>query len=427
METGDWLSLLAVLGLLVLSGFFSGSETALTAASEARIHALAAKGDKRAQRVEKMTREKDRLIGAILLGNNLANILASALATSALIALAGEAGVVYATLAMTTLVVIFAEVAPKVYAISHADRAALAVARPIAVVVALFAPVVSLVRYIVNGMFRLVGVRIGGQGDQAEMEEELRGAIELHGRHGDENEDERLMLRSILDLGDVTVGEIMIHRRNVEMLDIAAPPADVVARAQHSPFTRLPLYREENDQIVGVLHVKALFRALRERDGDPATLDFAALAADPWFIPDATTLLDQLKAFRQRREHFALVVDEYGDLQGAVTLEDILEEIVGEIDDEHDQPVRGCAPQSDGSFLVDGWVTIRDLNRRFDWRLPDDDASTIAGLVLHEARRIPDVGQDFVFHDFRFRVLRKRRNQITLMRMTPMSADAPAE
>lgn len=426
METGDLLTLLGVLGLLMLSGFFSGSETALTAASQARIHRLAEGGNKRAQRVERLQKDKDRLIGAILLGNNMVNILASALTTSVLIALVGDEGVVYATLVMTLLVLIFAEVAPKTYAIHHAEKMALRVSGPIALVITLFAPVVTFVRAVVRGMFRVLRIQIGGPEDQAELEEELRGAIELHGRHGEEERDERLMMRSILDLGDVAVSEIMIHRGNVELLDVTQESAHVVNQAQESPYTRLPLYKGSADELVGVLHVKALFRALREQEGDPEKIDFAALAADPWFIPDTTTLLDQLKAFRARREHFALVVDEYGTWLGVVTLEDILEEIVGEIDDEHDQPVRGCAPQSDGSFLVDGWVTIRDLNRRFDWRLPDDDASTIAGLVLHEARLIPDVGQEFVFHDFRFRVLRRRRNQIALLRLTPMRAPVPA-
>ena len=423
MMLAEALTLGAVVCLLLLSAFFSGSETALTAANPGRVHSLAARGDKRAKRVEKLQSDKDRLIGGVLLGNNLVNILASALATSALISLFGETGVVYATLVMTMLVLIFSEVMPKTYAIHHAEKMALVVSGPIQVVIGVFAPIVTAVRAIVRGVFRILKVEIGSGADAAEREEALRGAIELHGG-GEEARDERDMLRSILDLDDVAVSEIMTHRRDVEMLDVAAPSGEVVAQAQASNFTRLPLFRGEADDIVGVLHVKALFRAVRDCGDDMATLNVAGLAADPWFIPDTTTLLDQLKAFRARREHFALVVDEYGAWQGVVTLEDILEEIVGEIDDEHDTPVRGVAPQPDGAFLIDGPVTIRDLNRRFDWALPDDEASTIAGLVLHEARRIPDVGQEFVFHGFQFRVLRKQRNQMTLLRVVPPPADA---
>ncbi|MEM6491828.1 MAG: transporter associated domain-containing protein, partial [Pseudomonadota bacterium] len=311
----------------------------------------------------------------------------------------------------------------KTYAIYHAEKMSLAVALPIQIVIAIFAPIVHAVRAIVRGVFRLLRIEIGSGVDAAEREEALRGAIEMHSAD-EEARDEREMLRSILELDDVAVSEIMTHRRDVEMLDANDAPEEVIAQAQASNFTRLPLFRSEAEDIAGVLHVKALFRAVRDCGDDLSRLNAADLAAEPWFIPDSTKLLDQLKAFRARREHFALVVDEYGAWLGVVTLEDILEEIVGEIDDEHDEPVRGVAPQPDGAFLIDGPVTIRDLNRRFGWSLPDEAASTIAGLVLHEARRIPDVGQEFVFHGFHFRVLRKRRNQLTLLRVVPPSAEA---
>lgn len=405
--------------LIVLSAFFSGSETALTATSHARLSQLARKGSTRAATVVSLKRRSESLIGAILIGNNIANIFASALATSALIALFGESGVALATIGMTILVVIFAEVLPKTYAINNADRMALAVAPLIQALVFVLTPFTWATRTIVRGTLRLFGVSVEAGLGHDEREEELRGLIEMHAGGGEEVEHERAMLRSILDLADVDVSEIMTHRRNVRMIDARAPIDGLLEQVLESPFTRLPLYVDDTDNIVGVLHVKALLRAIRTHGGAaPDDLDVIAIGNDPWFIPDTTTLLDQLQAFRERREHFAVVVDEYGSVMGVVTLEDILEEIVGDILDEHDVAVPGVRQQPDGSYVVNGTVTIRDLNREFEWNLPDEEAATIAGLVLHEARRIPEIGQEFAFHGLRFRILRRQRNQITLLRMT---------
>jgi len=418
-----WLSALAILVLLLLSAFFSGSETALTAASRPRMHQLENEGSSRARLVNRLREDKERLIGALLLGNNTVNILASALATSVLIRLFGDTGVAYATVGMTVLVVVFSEVMPKTYAINHADRTALAVARPVRAVVRVLAPITAAVAWLVARLMRLFGsdIRTVSVGSSAE---ELRGAIELHrgeepAQEEEEARHERAMLRSILDLAEVSVAEIMTHRRTLVTVDAGQPPAQIVDGVLASPYTRLPLWKDEPDNIVGVLHAKALLREVRAQGGRLDTLDVVALAAQPWFIPDTTTLLDQLQAFRERREHFALVVDEYGTLMGVVTLEDILEEIVGDISDELDVQVAGVRPQPNGSYVIDGWVTIRDLNREFEWRLPDEQASTIAGLVLYEARMIPEVGQVFTFYGFRFEILRRQRHQITAVRVTP--------
>ena len=414
-----WLNLAAIVGLLLLSAFFSGSETAFTAASRARMHQLAKKGSKPAQTVNKLRAQSERLIGAILIGNNMVNILAASLTTSIMITLFGSEGVALATLVMTAVIVVFSEVMPKTYALNNADRLALLVAPVIRLVVLLFSPVSRTVQLLVRGIFRLFGAPVTGDLGSDASEEELRGAIELHQGEEGEGHHERAMLHSVLDLGDVEVGEIMTHRKNVVMVDADLPPDDIIDQVLNSPYTRIPLWREDQDNIIGVLHAKALLRELRGQGGDMKGIDMAALASPPWFIPDTTTLLDQLQAFRKRREHFALVIDEYGTLMGIVTLEDILEEIVGEISDEHDVAVVGVRAQPDGSFLVDGTVTLRDLNREFDWDLPDEEASTIAGLVLQESRQIPEVGQVFTFYGFRFDILRKQRHQITLMRVTP--------
>ena len=417
------LVLIAILLLLVASAFFSGSETALTGASRARIHTMEQQGDLRARRVARLWDRRERVIGALLVGNNLVNISASTLSASLFIAWFGPAGIIYATIAMTVLVVLFSEVMPKTYAIHHADTLALWVARPVSWLVTALAPVTRAADGLVKTIMRLFGISFDqSTAEQVERaEEELRGAIDLHARP--EEPAERAMLRSILDLAEVEVGEIMTHRRDTVAIDADLPAAEIMRQVLDSPYTRVPLWRGNPDNIVGVLHAKRLLRALQAAGAETDRLDVMSVAQSPWFIPDSTDLLQQLHAFRERHEHFALVVDEYGVFLGVVTLEDILEEIVGEIADEHDENIEGVKVEEDGSFVIDGRVTLRDLNRQFDWRLPDDEASTIAGLVLYEARAIPEVGQVFAFHGFRFEILGRQRHQITKVKVTPL-ADA---
>lgn len=406
--------------LIILSAFFSGAETALTAVSRPLMHQLERKGDKRARIVNYLHDNKEKLIGAILLGNNLVNILASALATSVLINMFGEAGIAYATGLMTVVVLIFAEILPKTYAFKTSNRLALTIAPTLRILVLVLTPITYLIHFLVRGLLKLVGIDYHSEDAFGSAEEELRGAIELHAAGVDTSDEERAMLHSILDLDDVEVGEIMTHRKSVTMVDADAPAEDVVAQVLESPYTRLPLWEDDPDNIVGVLHAKGLLRAVRSQpNGSLDTLDVTDLAAEPWFVPETTSLLDQLQAFRERHEHFALVVDEYGSLLGIVTLEDILEEIVGDITDEHDRPVIGVRREPQGTYLVQGSVTLRDLNRKFDWTLPDEEAATIAGLLLHESRRIPEVGQAFRFHGFRFEIVRRLRHQITAIRITP--------
>lgn len=424
-ESGDFMTeLILFLVLLVCSGFFSGSETALTAASRARMHRLESDGNSRAKLVNRLRENKESLIGGLLLGNNLVNIFASALATSVLMKLFGEAGIAYATLGVTLLVLIFAEVMPKTYALLYTDRVALMVAPVVAVLVAVFSPATKMISRLVNGVFRLFGVDHDVH-TFAAQEEELRGAIDLLGENAidetGEGQEKRAMLRSILDLADVNVEKIMVHRKNVRMINADQPVEKIVDDVMHSSFTRLPVWKESPDNIVGVVHTKLLLQELRQCGGDVTKLDLNRAMMEPWFIPETATLFDQLQEFRRRREHFAIMVDEYGSLMGVVTLEDILEEIVGQIDDEHDIAVEGVRPQADGSYLVDGKVTIRDLVRDLDWdSLPqDDDYATVAGLILFESQRVPSVGQSFTFHGFRFDILKKQRNQITVVRVTP--------
>ncbi len=416
-----WVSIIVIFVLVLLSAFFSGSETAMTAASKARLTGWEKEGNKRAGLVNKIRERKDRLIGALLLGNNFVNILASSIATAVLLDIFGETGVVYATLGMTVLLLIFSEVMPKTYALHHADRLSVTLGPVVQFVVWLFFPFAEAINRIVRFILKLFGSDLSKVSAGAHIDV-LRGVIEMHQGPDQETLDQRAMLRSILDLKDVWVEEIMTHRKHVQMVDCEDDVETIVEGVMASPYTRLPVYQGDPDNIVGIMHAKALLRALQAHHGKVDEINIQTLIAEPWFIPETTPLWDQLQAFRARREHFAVVIDEYGDVQGIVTLEDILEEIVGEIDDEHDIAVSGVRKQPGGSFMVDGTVTMRDLNREFHWDLPDEEYSTIAGLIIHEAKVIPQAGQSFSFYGFRFDVVKRHRNQITLIRVTPSMA-----
>ena len=408
----------AVIGLILLSAFFSGSETGLTATSRARMHELERRGDRRAAVVNALRETPERLIGSILLGNNLVNILASALATMAFVQVFGDEGVIYATLVMTALVLVFGEVMPKTYALSHPDRFALAVSPILRFLVMVFAPVVMGVEYIVKWSLRGLGVDTSRAENVLSAHEELRGVINLQHKEGAVVKQHRDMLGGILDLRDLELSDVMVHRTKMHTIDGAQPLNEIIEEVLKTGHTRIPVWTGDPDNIIGVLHAKDLFAALHAAGGDTSKVDIEDISSPAWFVPDTTPVDDQLNAFLRRKSHFAIVVDEYGEVMGMVTLEDILEEIVGDISDEHDVTATGVRREATGSYVVDGTVPIRDLNRLYDWSLPDEEATTIAGLVIHEAQMIPEVGQEFTFHDFRFEVLRKRRHQITLMRIT---------
>jgi Mg2+/Co2+ transporter CorB len=420
MTANDWLSLVIVLVCLLLSAFFSGSETALTASSRASMARLEKHGNRRAGVVNRLLAQRERLLGALLFGNNAVNIAGSALATGVLLSWFGKAGVVYATIVMTILVVVFSEVLPKTAAFNAPDRFALAIARPMLIIVKVFGPLLMGVEALARWLLKFVGMTVGEDQQVLSAREELRGAVDLFHREGGVEKIDRDMFGGVLDLRELVLSDVMIHRTNMITLNADEPAEEVVNAVIASPVTRLPLWRGNPENIIGILHVKDLLRALHAVEGDAAKVDIASLLTPPWFVPDTRSVSEQLKAFRRRKTPFALVVDEYGDVEGIVTLEDILEEIVGDITDEHDVAMPGVRRQPDGSVNVDGAVPIRDLNRVMDWNLPDGEATTIAGLVIHEARTIPEVGQSFTFHGFRFRVLRRARNRITALRIQPL-------
>lgn len=419
-----WLMIVIILSLVCLSGLFSGSETALTAASRARMHQLEANGQARAGIVARLIERRDRLIGALLIGNNLVNILASSLATSMFLGLFGEAGVAYATLAMTVLLVIFAEVLPKSWAISATDRFALTVAPLVQAFVAVVGPLSVAVNWLVRRMLNLVGVTLSTETSMLSAHEELRGAVDLLHREGSVVKADRDRLGGVLDLGELEVSDIMVHRTSMRMVNADEDPEEAVRQILQSPFTRMPIWRGETDNILGVVHAKDVLRALAGGQVEGKSIDIAKIAQKPWFVPDTTNLKDQLAAFLRRKAHFAIVVDEYGEVEGLVTLEDILEEIVGDISDEHDLDIQGAVQEADGSVVVDGNVPIRDLNRAFDWNLPDEEATTIAGLVIHESQIIPEERQAFTYHGMRFIVMKRIKNRITKLRIRPVSTES---
>jgi Mg2+/Co2+ transporter CorB len=423
MTTDLAVSIVAILCLLVMSAFFSGSETALTATSRARLSELERRGNWRAALVLALTSTRERLIGALLLGNNVVNISASALATVVLIKMFGDKGAVIASAAMTLLVLIFGEVMPKTYAISNPDRVAIRVAPLLRPLVWAFGPFVLTVEYIVKNVLRLFGVRIDNAQNVLSAHDELRGAIELHHKEGAFVKKDRDMLGGILNLQDLELSDIMVHRTKMTMIDGSEPVEEIIKQVLKSGHTRIPVWRDKSDNIVGVLHAKDLFAALQKAGGDAGKIDLEEVLSPAWFVPETRSIAGQLTAFLRRKTHFAIVVDEYGEVQGLVTLEDIIEEIVGDIKDEHDAVATGVRQTPDGSFLVDGSVPVRDLNRAFDWQLPDEEATTIAGLVIHEARMIPGVGQAFNFHGFRFEVVKKRKHQLTSLKVTPLTKD----
>jgi Mg2+/Co2+ transporter CorB len=409
-----------IIVLLAISAFFSAAETALTAVSRGRMHQLEKDGSRAAANVNKLVANRERMIGAVLLGNTFINILTSSLATATLETHYGPRAVAVTTAVMTVVILIFVETLPKTLAVARTDRVALFVAAPLRGVVALLSPVLATVQWLVWRVLWVFGVHAGAEESAEAAHEEIRGSIELHHQEGSFEREHRDMLGGILDLRELQVGDVMRHRTSVESVDADLPRRELVDAVIESRHSRLPLWRNEPENIIGILSAKHLAQALVEHRGDLDKIDIVALTAPPWFVPETTTLEEQLAAFRERRARFALVVDEYGALQGLVTLEDILEEVFGDISDRGAHEMRsGIRRRPDGSYLVDGKVPVRDLNRELDWNLPEDDATTVAGLVIAQSGTIPDAGQRFAFFGYTFEIMRRQRNQITALRIVP--------
>jgi len=410
----------SIFGLIILSAFFSGSETSLTSASKPRMHNLARTGKKNAKIFEELFKNKEMLICTILFANNLVNILASAIATKILIELTNNEGILYATVIMTLMILIFGELIPKTLALSKADQFALKIAPFMKVLVYILYPLTVTLNFIATFILKIFGVNylnFKKEEVSEKREEELRGAIDLHGE--DSSKDEKNMLKSILDLDDITVGSIMIPRKDIFSLPSNIKYNELITKLNNSPHSRIPIWEKNPENIIGIFHIRKL---LEIKANDPKVFDIKTLCQKPWFIPESTRLDNQLLEFKRRKEHFSIVVDEYGEFLGIVTLEDIIEEIVGEIDDEHDvlkmsKGTKDIKSISGRSFLVKGNVTIRELNKELNINIPVLNASTVAGLVLYESRTIPKKGQIFSFFNLKFEILSKKNNQITLVKI----------
>jgi len=425
-KVATWSSPIVVIFLLILSAFFSGSETALTASSRPKLRSMSDRGSVGAKKALDITNDNESLIGTILLGNNIVNILATSLATAYFVKLFGDKGIFLATFCMTVLILVFSELLPKTYAINNPESAARRVAPLVLFFIYIFSPIIIFVRKFVQLLLSLIGLKIDPN-KQILASDEIAGAIALHHSEGTVKKDARDRLLGVLDLPERMVEEIMLHRSQIEMIDADDPPKKILEKCLKSPYTRIPIFKDHHENVVGILHAKDLLRktsilsSIGSKRFDIKKFDVLKVAMKPYFIPETTTLDLQMRQFLKRKSHFALVVDEYGDLRGLITLEDIIEEIIGEISDEHDIEVDQMIGTSDGKLLVDGGMSIRDLNRAYDWSLPDNEANTVAGLVIHEAQLIPSVGQVFNFYGFRFEILSKEKNKITKIKLAKIN------
>jgi Mg2+/Co2+ transporter CorB len=420
MTLDHGLEIAAIAALLLFAGFLVTAGTAIGAASRSRMTELERRGIAKAAAVRQLIALPDRVTAAIAVGATASLVLATAIATRLALHWYGPPGPAYAAALIALLALIFVQALPKAIALVAPDRVALVTAAPFTLVTDLLAPFSAAVDAALSRGLAMAGINPTARTSRS-VDDELRGTIDLHQRSGTAGKIDLDMLGGVLDLKELELFDVMVHRTKMRSLDAASPPAQILEEILKSGHSRFPVWRERPDNIVGVLHAKDLFAALQAAHGDAAAIDIEAICTPPWYVPDTTTVADQLTAFLRRKAHFALVVDEYGEVMGLVTLEDILEEIVGEIRDEHDVGAVGVRRESSGSYLVDGAVPIRDLNRMHGWHLPDDEATTIAGLVIHEAQMIPEAGQAFTFHGFRFEVVRKRRNQLVSIRVTPLA------
>lgn len=419
-------ALILILILVVISAFFSGSETGLTGASSAKLHQLKSDGNKRAALAVKLRESKERLIGAILLGNNAVNIAASAIATDLAIKYYGESGVFIVTIVLTLVILIFAEVLPKTYSIRNSERVAVFVAPAFRFIVPIFAPVTIFVHWIVDRIFAIFSIFSSGGNHETAIDgqQALRGAIAMHHDEGSVVKDDRDMLGGILDLARVDVTQVMVHRTEIDRINIDLESDDIVAQVMAGSHSRIPFWQGDPDNIIGMLHMRELLASIHKhgRKMDKSVIEQAL--KPPWFVPKTTALKDQLRAFRSKHTHVALVVDEYGALLGLVTLEDILEEIVGKIEDEHDKEQQSIIPLPSGAYVIEGDTGIREINRELDWKLPEEEANTIAGLILERVRSIPQRHESFTFDGMRFEIMRVDKNQIKSIRVTPLEEES---
>ena len=423
MDSGSLsLHLSGIAALMATSGFFSGSETALMATSRAKLHALEEQGKSAATRVGKMLDDPETLLATLLLGNNLVNIAASALATKVMLDIFGSAGLAIATFGMTFLILIFSEVLPKTLAARYPETFSMIVSLPLVGLIKISAPITYFIRGITKALIYMLG--LGNQDESTNFgEDDVKGAIGLGAFHGVLEKSERQMLDSILELDILTVEEVMTHRSKIDSLDINLPLEEMYAQVSNSTHSRLPVWEESPDNIIGILHIKDFYQLIKAHHeseyGGEKTSHIRDIMHPPYFVPEQAVVSDQMLEFRRQRKHMGLVVDEYGDIMGLITLEDILEEIVGEIEDEHDEVLTNYVQEKDGSYIVSGAFPVRDANKEFDWQLPDEDAVTIGGLIVDNAEGIPNVGESIELNSYTLKVLARRKQAVTRVKITP--------
>lgn len=401
--------------LLMLSALFSAAETALTGASKARMLTLAQNGNHRAELVNRLWQDRDLLVSAILVGNNIANIFSSALATALLIEAFGEHGVIYATAAMSVIIILCVEILPKTVALARPDDTALFLAPFVMVVMFILGPVTRVCRFIIKSLLKPFK-NLHNRKRQEEAEEEIRGIIDMHAEMFDTGQ-QTAMMHAIVDLGTMTVEDVMLHRADMISVPIGQPIDKLIQELLSARHSLVPLWGKTPEDIMGVLDARKLLAELARREGVVAGFEIGNIVSAPWFIPNTTGLLDQLKAFREKHMNLAFVVDEYGVLQGMITLADILEEIVGHYDRGQFNAIAVPKPQADGSYLLEGRFPIRELNRELGWDLPDENATTVAGFVLGVAERIPEPGERFYYKNFSIEVLQRNKNSLSRIRI----------
>lgn len=409
---------------LICSAYFSACETAMTAYSKPKMFSIANEGNKRAKVILGLQDEIGLVISSILTCATILNSLAVAVTTDLFSEILGNYALFLAPIVTSIFIVLFAEVLPKMLTISNPENVLLPSAYFIKYIYLVLKPFNKIIGFIAKSIISITRLSFKSKNEYQDSLEELKGAIALHkGVNSEDTKKEKEMLKSVLDLGTVQVSSIMIHRKNVTMLCADENITDLVDQVMSCPFTRIPLWRENTDNIVGILHVKDLMKAIK-KDPELKNINILDIALEPWFIPDNKDLLDQLQSFKVKHEHFALVVDEYGSFMGIITLEDILEEIVGNIEDEHDVNYwNGIRQQGDGTYIVDGSVNIRDLNREISSNFRNDIAATVAGLVINSVGIIPEVGQTFVLYGYKFEILKRHRMQVTLIKITKLPGE----
>ena len=402
---------ISILLLLILSGFFSGSETALTASTRSRLTGLSNKGHKNAKTAIELLNKKESLIGAILLGNNLVNILASALATSLSIKIFGDTGVAYAVIIMTALIVIFAEILPKTYALTNSEKLALTVSPIFRPIVYLLWPVTWMMEKIVFFILSIFKIKLEKNMRVLSVEDEIRGTLDLHHKEGRLYKSDKDMVTGVLDLAEVTVEDVMVHRSNMFTVNIDDDPKKILNSVINSSFTRIPVWQNNDENIIGIIHSKHLLKIMSQ-NRDITRSDMMQSLIKPLFIPETTSLKEQLKMHLNTKKKLAIVVDEYGVLMGMISLEDIMEEIVGDITDEIDEGLTTVVKNEDGTLTINGGTEIRDINRIYNWDLPEEEANTLSGLIIHESRSFPSEGQVFNYYGFIFEILEVKDNLI---------------